>query len=131
VDSEAAGIWVKDEPFVDSVAGTLHFLAPECLEHRGSASSDYWSLGVLMFRLCTGEYPFEHGTHGQLLGRIRRGMIRWHLLPQNLPPGIVDLIRGLLERDPNKRYGAEALASHSFLLSPEDPMNVLDPVQTF
>jgi len=33
VDPEAAGIWAHDEPFVDSVAGTLHFLAPECLEH--------------------------------------------------------------------------------------------------
>jgi len=102
---------------VDDVAGTLHFLAPECLEHRGSTKSDYWSLGVILFRLCTGTFPHQHGTHGQLLHRIRHGYIRWRKLPQNLPYLLLDLIRGLLERDPEKRYGAKQLRVHPFLSS--------------
>jgi len=114
-DRDAGGIWTHDEPFVDSLAGTLHFLAPECLERQGSSKSDYWSLGVLIFRLCTGTFPFKHGTQGELLHRIRRGYIRWHKLPQSLPYRLLDLIRGLLERDPNKRYGGEQLRRHPFL----------------
>jgi len=63
-DPEAAGIWAEDEPFAGNPAGTLHLLAPECLHHHGTTASDYWSLGVMIFRLCSGCYPFQHGTHG-------------------------------------------------------------------
>jgi len=70
---------------------------------------------VLLFRLCTGTFPFQHGTQGELLHRIRHGYIRWRKIPQNLPRRLLDLIRGLLERDPQKRYGAEELRVHPFL----------------
>jgi len=56
---EHAEIWVKDEAFIDSVAGTVHFLAPECLERAGTEKSDYWSMGVILFRLSCGYFPHK------------------------------------------------------------------------
>jgi len=56
-DRDAGEIWVKDAPFVGAPAGTLHFLAPECLQHRGTGASDYWALGAILFRAASGELP--------------------------------------------------------------------------
>ena len=39
--------------------GTPEYVAPEVIMNKGhDISADYWSLGVLMFELLTGQCPF-------------------------------------------------------------------------
>ena len=42
-----------------SQAGTYHYMAPEIFNGKGYAfEADIWALGVLLYNLCTFEYPF-------------------------------------------------------------------------
>jgi serine/threonine protein kinase len=41
--------------------GTPHYMAPEIVSNKGhSFESDYWSLGIVLFEMLTGEVPFNY-----------------------------------------------------------------------
>ena len=54
----AAGLGLGGNPGI-RVAGTLGYLAPECLTQLPTPASDLYSLGVTMFQLVTGRLPHE------------------------------------------------------------------------
>ena len=41
------------------IAGTPYFMSPESLKGRQGKEADMWSLGVLLYLLISGEYPFQ------------------------------------------------------------------------
>ena len=51
---------------VNSFCGTLNYIAPELLKNQSfqPGPADVWALGILLFKLITGEYPFK--------GKVRR-----------------------------------------------------------
>jgi len=42
-----------------TVAGTPYFIAPEVLNGNYGKECDFWSVGVLLYLLVTGSYPFD------------------------------------------------------------------------
>ncbi|MDR3385692.1 MAG: serine/threonine-protein kinase [Rudaea sp.] len=93
------------------VSGTLNYLAPEVL--RGAApspASDIYALGVLLFRLISGVYPYAAEDLDGLL-RLQEGGKRARLdaLKPDTPGGLVRAVECALERDPARRH-ASALA---------------------
>jgi serine/threonine protein kinase len=88
------------------VSGSLHYLAPEVL--RGDApsvASDIYALGVLLFRLLTGEYP---DAEEPALRRVSGS---------DAPRSLVDAIETALRADPARRH-ASALAFAAALSQP-------------
>ena len=45
-----------------TIAGTPYFIAPEVLAGSYGKECDIWSLGILLFVLVTGTYPFDSAT---------------------------------------------------------------------
>jgi calcium-dependent protein kinase len=45
-----------------TIAGTPYFIAPEVLGGSYNKECDIWSLGILLFVLVTGIYPFDSAT---------------------------------------------------------------------
>jgi Tol biopolymer transport system component/tRNA A-37 threonylcarbamoyl transferase component Bud32 len=88
-------------------AGTLAYMAPEIL--RGSpanASSDIWSLGVVLHEMATAEWPF-HGRSGfDLVDAILHASAS--PLPASIPAGLRAIITRCLMKDPNQRYRSAA-----------------------
>jgi serine/threonine protein kinase len=89
----------------DGVVGTPHYIAPETLDAPGTASarSDLYSAGVLLYRMVWGHPPFQGNTsqilHGHLLGTPS-----WERPDGTLPdPGVLALVRRLLEKKPERR----------------------------
>jgi hypothetical protein len=86
-----------------SLNRTEAYAAPETLSNIVSKASDWWSVGILLIELLTGKHPFA--------GRDVR-QINLHLLtqPVTVPPRISTsfqgLIKGLLTRDYQKRWGS-------------------------
>ncbi|MEO7790632.1 MAG: protein kinase [Vicinamibacterales bacterium] len=64
-------------PMRSRLSGTPLYLAPELLSGGGpSPASDIYSLGVLLFRLITGEFPITAGDVPALGAAHRAGRIR-------------------------------------------------------
>lgn len=56
------------------MVGTPYYLAPELIENRPySFSGDMWSLGVILYEMCTLKPPFDGESLPQLCMRIVGG----------------------------------------------------------
>jgi serine/threonine protein kinase len=89
-----------------NMVGTPLYMAPEVLAGQSAtASSDVYSVGVLLYFLVTGEYPVE----GQSLDDIRAAHMqgRRRLLSERrpeLPVPFVRVVDRALAADPSRRY---------------------------
>jgi DNA polymerase III delta prime subunit len=84
--------------------GLTRYSAPEAIVGAVSASSDWWSLGMLVL---------EQATQGQCFTGVDDLAFRLHVvtrgvsLPETVDGDVRILLRGLLARDPLRRWGAE------------------------
>ena len=50
--------------YTSTIIGTPHYIAPEILQGKGySLSCDFWSLGICMFEIFYGMYPFGNSAN--------------------------------------------------------------------
>ena len=65
---------IQSHDFASTYVGTPFYMSPEiCAGEKYTLQSDIWSLGCIMYELCTKEPPFNANTHLQLVQRIRKG----------------------------------------------------------
>lgn len=95
-----------------AVQGTFPYLAPEQLaEPRPLPSSDWYSVGLLLYEALTGVLPFADDPF-RLAGASRRGPTPLARFMPAIPPALDDLVSSLLEPDPSRRAtGAVVLAA--------------------
>jgi hypothetical protein len=99
---------LESSPSNRGLCGTPLYLAPEI--HRGEEAtprSDLFSLGVLLFHLVTGGYPFVARTLSELTEAHRRG--KWRHLRDaraDLPDAFVQVVERALAPDPADRFGS-------------------------
>jgi tribbles-like protein len=113
--SSVKDLVVLDDPTDDQLSdrhGCPAYVSPEILDlqqktYSGKAA-DVWSLGVLLFVMLLGRYPFYDSTPAGLFGKIREGTFS---IPAELSLSLEVrfLIRGLLRRAPKERPSAEYL----------------------
>ena len=90
-----------DEPLI---AGTLPYMAPECLRAGGgSAAANLYSLGVLAFELVTGRVPYAGSLDNLLRQHQRRRRIQPRAFNRAVPRDLDELIAGLLDPSPLER----------------------------
>lgn len=93
-----------------SKVGTLYYLAPEVFEGSYDAKCDVWSLGIMLYKMLTGNFPFKGDTDEQILNNIRVGQVNF-ALPEwkNLKrcPALDVLIRRMLTANPEVRITAK------------------------
>uniref|UniRef100_A0A8P0SZS4 Serine/threonine-protein kinase ULK4 n=1 Tax=Canis lupus familiaris TaxID=9615 RepID=A0A8P0SZS4_CANLF len=101
------------------VKGSLTYTAPEVLRGTDfSITSDLWSLGCLLYEMFSGKPPFFSETFSELIEKI--------FYEDPLPPipkdgslpkassDFINLLDGLLQKDPQKRLTWAGLLQHSF-----------------
>ncbi len=86
-----------------SFVGSPEYTAPERMSGaRTGPESDLWSLGALLCTALSGESPFRRDSLGGILHAVVFADIR---TPEQAAP-LLPVVRGLLERDPERRLGA-------------------------
>ena len=104
------GLLLEDDEAVKAspVAGTPLYLSPEVLAGAdASPQSDIYSLGVLLFHLVTGSYPYVARSLTELRRMHDRGeRKRLHDLRPDLSEGFVHVVERALESDPAERYAS-------------------------
>ncbi|XP_006154754.1 tribbles homolog 3 [Tupaia chinensis] len=98
------------------------YVGPEILSSRASYSgkaADVWSLGVALFTMLVGHYPFQDSEPALLFGKIRRGAFA---LPESLSAPARCLVRCLLRREPTERLTAIGILLHPWLRENPTPL---------
>ncbi|KAI9294273.1 kinase-like protein [Neoconidiobolus thromboides FSU 785] len=96
------------------VLGTPDYLAPELLLGIGHHTPvDWWALGVCLFEFLCAYPPFMDGSPEAIFKNILDHNIQW---PEDgiEDPLAEDLIKGLLNSDPNSRLQGERIKEHPF-----------------
>ncbi|MFI2629898.1 serine/threonine-protein kinase [Streptomyces collinus] len=84
--------------------GSPEYTAPERMSGvRTGPESDLWSLGALLCAALSGESPF----HRDSLGGILHAVVVGDIQPPAQAGPLMPVVRGLLERDPDRRLDAE------------------------
>uniref|UniRef100_A0A8C8ZXQ3 Ribosomal protein S6 kinase n=1 Tax=Prolemur simus TaxID=1328070 RepID=A0A8C8ZXQ3_PROSS len=103
---------------------TLHYAAPELLNHNGyDESCDLWSLGVILYTMLSGQVPFQSHDRSltctsaeEIMKKIKKGDFSFEGEAwKNVSQEAKDLIQGLLTVDPNKRLKMSGLRYNEWL----------------
>lgn len=94
--------------------GTPSYMAPEIVrrsEYEGKPV-DMWSMGILLYALLCGCFPFRAKAYPDLYRRIARGTFP---MPEELSAPVKDLLKQLLTVDADQRITAHSALRHSWL----------------
>lgn len=95
--------------------GTLHYVAPEVLRGQYGRPSDAWTLGVLVFLMLYGSYPFDGDSVSLVLRAILSAEPDWSDSCYALSNDVKDLLKHLLFKDPEERFTLAAANNHSWV----------------
>ncbi|KAJ8913941.1 hypothetical protein NQ315_015178, partial [Exocentrus adspersus] len=97
--------------------GTTIYMAPEILLQRTySELCDVWSIGVILYLLLFGEYPFFANSEDQLQHKICNDVPIFQNPNVILSYEVIDLIKCLLEKDPVNRITALEILQHPWIV---------------
>jgi len=103
----------SDNEVLTSVVGSAHYLAPEMIRQQYSKSVDIWSVGVLVYLMLFGRYPFDGNNDDIIISKIRKSKIEWNI--SDISNQARSFLQALLERDPSIRLTASQALAHPFL----------------
>jgi serine/threonine protein kinase len=121
------------------IVGTPAYMAPEqARSDRVDPRSDLFSLGVVLYRLCTGRLPFQGGSPMAVLSALAMDAPKSvRDLNPKVPPDLANLVMQLLAKDPARRPVSASdvarqladLEAGSTALLPATPATLALPVQ--
>ncbi len=102
--------------------GTRNYMSPErILGKEYSYSSDIWSLGLVIYELATGIFPYQNGN--DYLMQIKK-------IVEDPEPSLSDngdfsedlihFVQGCLKKDPNERFSVAELLCHNWIINNYD-----------
>ncbi|KUI55982.1 G2-specific protein kinase nim-1 [Cytospora mali] len=99
---------LTSQQFASTYVGTPFYMSPEiCAAEMYTLKSDVWSLGCIIYELCTREPPFNAKSHYQLVQKIKEGKVA--PLPNIYSTELSAVIRDCLRVNPDKRPDTASL----------------------
>ena len=110
--------WAKELTLENrsTFCGTVEYMAPEIV---GSENYDYgvdiWSLGILLYELLYGHSPFRADNTKNIILNIKSHELTYEDKNKNISHSCKDLIKKLLNNNPQKRYKIKDILEHPFV----------------
>jgi len=89
------------------------------------AKVDVWAIGIVLYIMVIGKYPFSGNNVYTLYESISKGE---YILPDTLPPSLIDLIQAILQIDPRKRLSIQQIKAHTWVTSNIESSDLYVPV---
>ncbi|XP_051554622.1 serine/threonine-protein kinase STK11-like isoform X1 [Myxocyprinus asiaticus] len=108
--------------------GSPAFQPPEIANGLDTFSGfkvDIWSAGVTLYNITTSLYPFEGDNIYKLFENIGKGD---YSIPEECGPLLSDLLRGMLEYDPVKRFSIQRIRQHNWVRKKHPPSEPPVPI---
>ena len=97
----------------ETFTGTLEYIAPEILNGKKyNYKCDLWSLGIIIYMLYFKENPFRGYSQKSIISKLET--MGKNFLKKSGNSIFDDLINGLLEKEPKKRFSWKEYLNHSF-----------------
>ncbi|CAI0397759.1 unnamed protein product [Linum tenue] len=120
-DFSVSQVFEDDNDELRRSPGTPVFTAPECclgLTYHGKLA-DTWAVGVTLYCMILGEYPFLGETLQDTYDKIVNNPL---VLPNRMNPQLKDLLQGLLCKDPEQRLTLDAVSNHPWVVGEDGPI---------
>ncbi|XP_032826580.2 serine/threonine-protein kinase STK11 isoform X1 [Petromyzon marinus] len=125
--AEALDVFALDDTCRTS-QGSPAFQPPEIangLETFSGFKVDIWSSGVTLYNITTGVYPFEGDNIYKLFENIGKGE---YTVPEECGTLLTELLKGLLEYDPVKRFSIQQIRQHHWFRKKPARLEVSVPI---
>ncbi|KAG5918448.1 hypothetical protein E4U42_006846 [Claviceps africana] len=94
-----------------TACGSPHYAAPELLknkQYRGDRA-DTWSMGVILYAMLSATLPFDDPDLRLMMDKTKKGQ---YVMPRGLSPEAEDLIRRMLQVNPDRRITIRDIWRH-------------------
>ncbi|KAK7882933.1 hypothetical protein WMY93_029107 [Mugilogobius chulae] len=111
-DFGSACVLNSSKAFAQTYVGTPYYVAPEIWDNQPyNNKSDVWSLGCVLYELCTLRHPFQADSWKSLILKVCRGA--YPPLPGHLPYEVHYLLKHMFKTNPKDRPSLQTiLTSH-------------------
>ena len=120
-------IQIRPGQKINKFIGTSYYIAPEVLAENYNEKCDVWSCGVIMYILLCGYPPFNGSSNVDIFHNIQYSQPMFNEEEwKDVSPSAIDLIKNMLNKNPNKRFTAEMCLDHKWFKDNEmdDPFGL-------
>lgn len=122
---------LKCNSYLSNLKGTLPYISPELINQKYDNKVDIWAVGVILFILVTGKFPFAGYTISEngdpIMDSSKTQMKILEAEPdynddnfQSVNSNLLELLKLMLIKDPDHRPNAKDLLKHDWFKSTEE-----------
>lgn len=115
IDFGFATDWTKEDKSY-LFCGTPSYMSPEIINNQKHSyfKADIWALGVILYALLSGKFPFKAQNDKDLYNKIRKGVF---VLPDGITLEAKSVLLNMLQIDPSFRRWTQNLLKDVWLLN--------------
>ena len=125
---------LENEKYTNTFIGTLYYMSPEMCENKSyTFKTDLWSLGCILYELCTFKHPFDDKNPYLIMTKIIKGKFvqinaankgKTHYSIQ-----LTNLVNNLLNIVPNKRPNLDKILGEDYIIENAFRYNLIDDLK--
>ena len=104
---------LKKNQKLNNTVGTAYFMSPEMLKGEYDEKCDIWSIGVILYYMLSGKYPFHAEDNYEIFQLIENEEPNYSDL--NISENAIDFLKKCLTKDPRLRPNAKESLHHQWL----------------
>ncbi|CDO95841.1 unnamed protein product [Kluyveromyces dobzhanskii CBS 2104] len=100
---------------LETICGTTVYMAPELIQRKSydGFKADIWSLGIILYTMINGYMPFDEDDDNMTKYKIVNEEVDFR--EGEVSDDTIDIIQGMLRKNPNDRLSLSEVLSHPFL----------------